>query len=234
MLASECLQHGSGSGLFASSTRASNATFGQVELGNFTFHVERLLVRSTQSSNYTILREFQLAALKPFLQVRLCVFANGRHGGIYVQRLEKPVHQSMGRGKTAIQIDCPDNRLECVRQDGRTLLTSRAHLAFTQTDDAGKPKLNGEPVQRILLHKIGSDPRKIALCLRTQPLEKQVSYREIEYGIAQKLQAFVVVGVKASMRQCTTQQIGIRKLVLQTLLQCQQTMVHAIWNARST
>ena len=63
----ECLQHRRRRSLFTSATRATDATFSQIELGNFTLHVKRLLVGHTKCRNDAVRRQLHPAALQPLL-----------------------------------------------------------------------------------------------------------------------------------------------------------------------
>jgi hypothetical protein len=64
---------------------------------------------------------------------------------------------------------------------------------------------------------------KVALGQGAQLLIEQPCDSQVQDGIAQKLDALVMIGRKTAVRQRLLEQFRVGKIMLQALLQCQQT-----------
>jgi hypothetical protein len=90
-------------------------------------------------------------------------------------------------------------------------------------------------VQGVLLDQVGAHAGEVTFRQLAQPLKQQVGHRQVEDGIAQELQALVVIGRKAAVRQRTQQQtIGSENDMLQRCCNARQTVSSRYLVARST
>ena len=88
-------------------------------------------------------------------------------------------------------------------------------------------------MQRILFDKIGTNARQVTFRCFTQTFVEQCGHRQIENGIAEKLQSFVVICRETSMRDGSQQELICFELMPQSALQRDQPFVHATWSVRS-
>jgi len=140
--------------------------------------------------------------------------------------VNKPHHQRTGRLQAAIAPYGPDQRFERVGEDGRTLGTAPAGLALAQTQQGGQAQVQGEAVQGRLAHEVGADAGEVAFGRIGVPLEEQIRHGEVEHGVTEELQALVVVGAEAAVRQRAAQQRGVGEAVAQAALKRVESGVH--------
>ena len=77
-------------------------------------------------------------------------------------------------------------------------------------------------MQAFLPNQVGAHARKFTLWHMAHALKQQVGHRQIEHGVAQKLQTLVVLGAVAAVCQGLLQQGRAVERVLQALLQRDQ------------
>ena len=139
--------------------------------------------------------------------------------GLISHVLEQAAHQLVGLVKAGIQVHRANHGLQRIGQDGRPLLSARARFALAQAQQLGQAQHHGQLVQGVLLDQIGAHARQIAFGQLAQLLVQQAGDRQIEHRVAQKLEAFVVVGEKLRCVSACGKQFRIGKLMLQALLQ---------------
>ena len=74
-------------------------------------------------------------------------------------------------------------------------------------------------MQSILFDQVGADAGEIAFGQVAQLRKQEISDHQIENAIPQKLQALIVVGREAPVRDGTAKQRRVRELMLQADLQ---------------
>jgi len=84
-------------------------------------------------------------------------------------------------------------------------MPARLGLTLAQSKHVGQTQANRQLVQGILLDQVGTHTGQVALRQLAQLFIEQASHRQVQDGIAQKLDAFVVVGRKAAVRECLQQ-----------------------------
>ena len=84
------------------------------------------------------------------------------HLGIDFNRMKKSMYQTLRRSESAIQIDRANQGFKRIGEDGGSLLPTGARLPLPKPDNVRQTQLNSQLMQRVLLHEIGTDTRKIA------------------------------------------------------------------------
>jgi hypothetical protein len=82
---------------------------------------------------------------------------------------------------------------------------------------------------------VGTDAGQVAFVGAGVALVQQAGHGKAEHGVAQELQAFVVVGAKAAVGQCPHQQVGALEAMAKPALEGIERSVHgggAAVNAR--
>ena len=157
--------------------------------------------------------------MQPLLQFGLGVFAHGLHVGFDVDLGKQALDQGLRVLVATVQIHRTNDRFQGIGQDRRTVLTARAHLALTQSHHGRQIQVFGQLVQGVLFDQVGPHPRQIAFGQISQLGVQHVRDREVEHRITQKLQALVVVGAEAAVRDRLLQQSMLAKGVAQPYLQ---------------
>jgi hypothetical protein len=67
-------------------------------------------------------------------------------------------------------------------------------------------------VQAVLAHQVGADAGQVAFVGARETLVQQAGDRQAQHRIAQELEALVVVGAAAAVRERTRQQAGWAKV----------------------
>ncbi len=160
-----------------------------------------------------------LASLQPFLQGRFRVLAPAFQGGFGQQGLEQSQHQVTGGLEAGIKVDRTDDGLQRIGQNRGALGASALGLAFAEAHDLGQAQLHRQAVQHVLAHQMGSDAGEVALVTAVEAAVEQARHTETEYGVAQELEALVVLGPEALVGHGPHQQAGVGKHVPQPLLQ---------------
>jgi hypothetical protein len=157
-------------------------------------------VRRPYRGHHAVLRQLHFAALQPLLQRGLGVFGSGLHLGVDLHPLKQATHQASA-AKTGIQVHGANQASRAsARMEGRCCPPERASPS-PRRNTSGHLQAQCQLVQRVLLDQVGAHTRQIALGQGAQPLVQQTGHRQIEHRIAQKLQAFIVVGRKTAVRE---------------------------------
>ena len=82
-------------------------------------------------------------------------------------------------------------------------------------------------MQCVLLDQVRANAGKIALRQFTQLFEQQSGHRQVQHGVTEELKPFIVIGRETAVRHRLRQQLRILEGVLQALLQCPKSRVHA-------
>jgi hypothetical protein len=219
-------QHGGGRRLLASAARAADAAFAKTQLGHFALDIESLLVRGAQCGGHAVHRQLHFVTLQPFLQFGLRILGRGFHARVDFHRLVQPVHQRLGGGKAGVEVDRADQRLERIGQDRRPVRAAGAGLALAQLEQRRQRQPHSQAVQGVLLDQVGPHARQVALGQGRQADVQQVRNRQVQHRVAEKLQALVVVGRKAAVRERELEQPRVGEGVLETRLQRDEAAVH--------
>ena len=83
-------------------------------------------------------------------------------------------------------------------------------------------------MQAVFAHEVGAHARQVAFVGIAEALEQQARDDQAEDGVAEKLEALVVVGAVAAVGQRALQQGRIAEPVTDALLQCDESGIHAI------
>ena len=91
------------------------------------------------------------------------------------------------------------------RIDG-ALRAAAARLAFAQAQHLGQAELQRGAVQAVLAHQVGAHAGQVAFVGAGEALEQQAGDGQAQDGVAEELEALVVVGAEAAVRQRALQQ----------------------------
>ena len=163
-------------------------------------------------------RHRHLARLQPFLQGGLGVLAPNLHGGLGHQRLEQAQHEIAGSIEPRIQIDGTNDGLQRICQDRCTLSPPAFGFTLAQAHDVRQAQLQRQTMQGVLPHQVGTNAGQIPLVAAIEASVQQRRNAQTQHGIAQKLQALVVVSPKTLVCDRTGEQARIGKHMPQTLL----------------
>lgn len=81
-------------------------------------------------------------------------------------------------------------------------------------------------MQALLPDQIGTDTGKVTFSLGTEGLVQEGRDCQTEDRVPEELESLVVFGREAAMGQCPSQQVWLRKLMAQSLLQRSQVTRH--------
>ena len=76
-----------------------------------------------------------------------------------------------------------------------------------------------DALQAVLAHEVRAHAREVAFVAAREALEQQAGDRQVQHRVAQELEALVVVGAMAAVRQRALHQRRAGKAVAQALLQ---------------
>ena len=76
------------------------------------------------------------------------------------------------------------------------MLPTGFRLTFAQAQYIGNLQAQRQLVQGVLLDEVGAHARQVPLRQIAEPLVQQARDGEVEHGIAQKFQPFIVIGRK--------------------------------------
>ena len=111
-----------------------------------------------------------------------------------------------------------DQRLDRVGQDRRPRRAAAARLALGQLQRVGQAEHERDPVQAVLAHEVGAHAREVALVGAGEAVEQQPRDGQVQHRVAQELEALVVVGAEAAVREGALEQRALGELVAEPLL----------------
>ena len=163
-------------------------------------------------------RHRHVPRLQPFLQLGLGVLApvvgGGRHDGLAEQARD----QRLRRLEAAVDADRADQRLDRVGQDRRPRRAAAARLALGQLQRLGQAQHQRDLVQAVLAHEVGAHAREVAFVGAGEAVEQQPRDGQVQHRVAQELEALVVVGAEAAVRERALEQRALGELVAEPLL----------------
>ena len=132
-----------------------------------------------------------------------------------------------GGRQAAVEEGRADQCLERVGEDRCAQRTTAARLAFAETERLGQAELKRRPVQAVLANEVGANTGQVTFVGIAETVEQQARDDQAQDGVAEELEALVVVGAVAAMRQGALHQSRIGEAMTDLLLQCVEAGIHA-------
>jgi hypothetical protein len=212
--------------LLGRAARAAFAEFLQAQCRDRALDLEGLRMGLAARGGDPVGRHRQLAALQPLLQLGLGVLAPAADLGAGDHLAEKPPHHALRGLEAAVDEGGADQCLHGVGEDRGTLRAARPRLALGQAHHIGQAQRQRSTVQAVLAHEVRAHAGEVALVGAGEALVEQSRHRQAQHGIAEELEAFVVLGTEAAMRQGVEHQGGLPEAVAQALLQAVESRIH--------
>ena len=147
---------------------------------------------------------------------------------------EQALHQRARRSKPPSRKVAPIRASSASARIDGALRAAAARLAFGQAQHVGQAELQRGAVQAVFAHEVGAHAREVAFVGAAEALEQEARDRQVEHRVAEELEALVVVGAEAAVRERAVQQRLFREAVAEALLQGVEAGIHACRRAPST
>jgi len=130
-------------------------------------------------------------------------------------------HRERGFG-AGVEADGAQHRLHGVGEYRVALAPPARGFARAEPERGAQPELAPDPGQRLAAHQ--ADPQAVQLPLAQRGVARIELRRdaEVQHRVAEELEAFVVAGAEARVRQRQFQQVAARELVPDAGLQARQ------------
>ena len=132
---------------------------------------------------------------------------------------EQALHQSLCRGEATVEESGADQRLYAIGQDRRALGAAAAGFAFGQTQHVGQADGKRDAGQTVFANEMRAHARQVAFVGPAEALVEQCRDRGLQDGVAEELEALVVLCTGTAVGQRACQQRAAGKAVTQALLQ---------------
>ena len=177
-------------------------------LGDFANDDERLLVRLARRRLYRVLRQFEAATLQPLLKSRLGIFETCGFRKRPQSLVHEAAHARLGFTKPAIQQDRPNDGLDGIGQNRGTSGTAGAYLSRPDDDMRLDGQLPPDLRQCVALDERSTQPAQIAFGIAVASVVESSSDDKVQKRITQKLQAFVILFGRTTVRERPLQQVS--------------------------
>src|SRR5262249_27401127 len=217
--------------LLGALARRSRPQHAQVELRNVALHLEGLLVRLALHRHDAVLRQPPVPRLQDFLQARLGVLRRPLRIEALDQRPESGEHRLARGVVAAVQEHRAEHRLDRIGEDRGPRLGAGGELALAQAQvlaDAERLRHLGE---RLLADQARPQARELALRELRETRVEHVGDGTAEHAIAQELEALVVLGAAAAVRQRLLDKARIVEPVAQPFLERRGPRQSVYWPA---
>src|SRR5436190_1550572 len=141
-----------------------------------------------------------------------------RYGRSTADLLVQAPNRFAGRRKTPVDKDRSDQRFERIGQNRGAREPAAPQLALSQLQVIAQPERLRQLMQGLLAHQLRAQPRQIPLGNPVEAFEQLGCDHAVENAVAQELQALVVKGAVAAVREGPQQQLGPGKRVSDLLL----------------
>jgi hypothetical protein len=129
--------------------------------------------------------------------------ARARH--VAVARLDDPARRVVA----AIDEHGAEYRLQRIREDRGTRSPAGLVLAFTEADLVSEPRAACDPREHVLVDERGARARQVAFGKRGKASIERGGDDAVQHGVTDELEALVVRGAEAAVRQRAAEQVGI-------------------------
>jgi len=164
--------------------------------------------------------QFAPAGLQEFLQAGLGIFVGVDQGQAFDLGRQPGGDARLGRFHARIQIDGADQRFKGVGQDRLATETAAFQLTGAQAQVLAQAKTTGQHGQGLALHQPRTQARQLAFTGLREAFEERFTGNEIEDGVTEEFQAFVVTPSKTAVCEGKDHQFlvleGVAEQVLET------------------
>ena len=144
--------------------------------------------------------------LDDLLQLGLIVGKGAALAGLLCLARDEAQHKGARGLDAAVQVDCAEEGLHRIGQDGRALPAAALLLAVAETDLLVDAKFLGDFIQRMLTHHRRAQLGQLALREVGELVVEIVGRDKAEYGIAEELEPFIVLQMAHALF------IGVRRV----------------------
>jgi hypothetical protein len=160
------------------------------------------------------------APLELLLQPRLGVLERGGLGQPGQRVAHEPGAGLARGGEAAVEVDRAEHGLERIGQDGGVAEAAGAHRAGSQHQDVAEPERFGQARQAVFAHQARAQLREVAFAGPRAGAVQGLAGDEVDQGVAEELQSFVVGGARrGTVRQRLRQQLRVAERVAEPALE---------------
>ena len=161
----------------------------------------------------------QAAGLQGFLKQGFRVFALVAQVDVGNAPGKQAAHGLLGGGEIGIEADGGQQGFHGVGQDGGAVEAAAFEFAHAQIQRVAHAHAAGDFGKHVLVDQIGAQAGEFAFAIAGEGVEQHFGHAVIEDGVADKLEAFVVLGAVAAVGERLLEEAGILKAVAEVALQ---------------
>ena len=200
----------------------------QAERRHRALDLEGLGMRLAAGGDDAVGRHRQAARLQPFLQLGLGVLGPAADvGGLDDLAEQAAAPAPRAASKPPSRKVAPISASSASARIEARMRAAAARLAFAEAQQLGQAELQRRAVQAVLAHEVGAHPGQVAFVGAAEAVEQQARDGQAQDGVAEELEALVVVGAEAAVGQRPLQQRRVGEAVADALLQGDEAGIHA-------
>ena len=202
-----------GSILFRCPTTRPYARRYQRRFADAARHFELLCMGFAPNAHQFIERERKSAPLQPFLQTGLGVLAGLQRVGLRKLLAVQTEDDTLRSFEAAIEIDCTDHGLDRIGQNRWAMFATAPEFALAETQIGAEIQIDGNSMQALLAHEIGTQARHFSLADVAEAFEERNGNDAIENRVPEEFEALVVRRSGAAVGQCLREQVRAREAI---------------------